>query len=183
MMKPKLFHVVAVAKNGVIGKEGKLPWHFSSDLKHFKQLTWGNTILMGRKTFQSLGKPLPGRENFVLTRSKGKGDSPLKGQVSFDSGQARGPAPTTEVHLFGSLDEALASVKTPNCYIIGGAEIFKQTIGQVDGIYLTHIEEEYEGDVTYPEIPAHFKEKERQKLQDHPRLEVIFYENTLAPSS
>lgn len=158
----KLFHVVAVAKNGVIGKDGKLPWHFSSDLKHFKQLTWGNTILMGRKTFESLGKPLPGRINFVLSRSA---------------------AAAVGANFFTSLDEALRAVTTPQCYVIGGAEIFKQTIGQVDGIYLTHIEEEYEGDVTYPEIPAPFKEKERQKLQDHPRLEVIFYENTLSQTA
>ena len=65
----KLYHVAAVAKNRVIGKNGKLPWHFPADLKHFKELTWGSTVVMGRKTFESLGKPLPGRENFVLSRS------------------------------------------------------------------------------------------------------------------
>ena len=153
-----IFHVVAIAKNRVIGKDGKLPWHFSSDLKHFKQLTWGNTILMGRKTFESLGKPLPGRINFVLSRSAGK--------------------PVDGTKFFTLLDEALRAVTTPHCYVIGGAEIFQETIGKIDGIYLTQIEEEYEGDVYYPELPAHFKEKDRQKLQDHPRLEMIFYENT-----
>ena len=160
----KLYHVAAVAKNRVIGKNGKLPWHFPADLKHFKELTWGSTVVMGRKTFESLGKPLPGRENFVLSRS---GPS--------TAGEARRDAPAT-VRFFGSIPEALASVKTPKGYIIGGAEIFRQTLDQVDGLYLTRIDADYEGDAFYPEIPTFFKERKRTLLQECPRLEVIYYE-------
>jgi dihydrofolate reductase len=65
---PKIYHVVATARKRVIGKDNKLPWHFSEDLKHFKKLTLGSTVIMGRKTFESIGRPLPGRMNFVLSR-------------------------------------------------------------------------------------------------------------------
>lgn len=155
-----LYHIVAMARNRVIGKGGKLPWHFSSDLKHFKQLTLGNTILMGRKTFESIGKPLPGRENFVLSRTlipkEIKGDAPVK--------------------FFRSLQEALKQVKTQNCFIIGGASLYQQTMTDIDGIYLTRIDMDYEGNTSYPEIPPSFKEKKRETLQKNPKLEVIFYE-------
>src|SRR3989338_3436503 len=126
------YHVVAMAENRVIGKDNRLPWHFLSDLKHFKQLTMGNTILIGRKTFESIGKPLPGRENFVLSRKK-TGD----GNVKF----------------FGSFEDALKNVSTPNCYIIGGASLYQQSMALVDGIYLTKIHAHYKGYTFYPEIP------------------------------
>ena len=153
-----LYHVVAMAENRVIGRENRLPWHFSSDLKHFKALTTGSTLLMGRKTFASLGgKPLPNRHNFVLSRSAA-------------------PPPVGTLRFFGSLATALAAVLTEHCYIIGGADLFRQTIDRVDGIYLTLIHASYDGDVYYPEIPSSFREKTRHTLQDHPKLEVIFYE-------
>ena len=150
------YHVVAMAENRVIGKDNRLPWHFLSDLKHFKQLTMGNTILIGRKTFESIGKPLPGRENFVLSRKK-TGD----GNVKF----------------FGSFEDALKNVSTPNCYIIGGASLYQQSMALVDGIYLTKIHALYEGDTFYPEIPPYFEEKSKETLQENPKIEVIFYEN------
>jgi dihydrofolate reductase len=150
-----LYHIVAMAENRVIGANGRLPWHFSSDLKFFKQTTMGNTIIMGRKTFDSIGKPLPGRENFVLSRSPQK----IEGVTSF-----------------ASINEALGTVKTEKAFIIGGAEIFKQTMSQIDGIYLTQIHGKFEGDVYYPEIPKEFKEKSRATLQENPKIEVIFYE-------
>ena len=182
----KLYHVAAVAKNRVIGKNGKLPWHFPADLKHFKELTWGSTVVMGRKTFESLGKPLPGRENFVLSRSgpsaAGEAQPPaLAGRPpdlrSVRIGDRPGGRDTpATVQFFGSIPEALASVKTPKGYIIGGAEIFRQTLDQVDGLYLTRIDADYEGDAFYPEIPTFFKERKRTLLQECPRLEVIYYE-------
>ena len=150
------YHVVAMAENRVIGKDNRLPWHFLSDLKHFKQLTMGNTILIGRKTFESIGKPLPGRENFVLSRKK-TGD----GNVKF----------------FGSFEDALKNVSTPNCYIIGGASLYQQSMALVDGIYLTKIHAHYKGDTFYPEIPPYFEEKSKKILQENPKIEVIFYEN------
>ena len=153
----KLYHVVAMAKNRVIGKDNKLPWHFSADLKHFKQLTTGSTVIMGRKTFESIGKPLPNRENIILSRSGFKAPEGVK--------------------VFRELKDALKKSRSEKIFIIGGAEIFKQTMAQIDGIYLTQIDSEYAGDVFYPNIPSSFKEKSRTLLQENPRLEVIYYEN------
>jgi len=145
-----------MAKNRVIGKNNGLPWHFSSDLKHFKQLTTGNTVLMGRKTFESIGKPLPNRESFVLSKSKHQDKEHLK--------------------FFDSITSAIQQIPTQQGYIIGGETLYQQTLDGVDGIYLTLIDAEYEGDAYYPEIPPYFKEKSRKKLQDNPKIEVIFYE-------
>lgn len=153
----KLYHVVAVARNGVIGKDNKLPWHFKTDLQYFKRLTTGSTVIMGRKTFESIGRALPGRKNFVLSRSP------------------RPPAGT--VQFFTSLVEALAQVTTPAAFVIGGAELFQETLPLIDGVYLTRIDAEYEGDTHYPELPKGFKEITREPLQDKPLLEAIFYEN------
>src|SRR5688572_4556343 len=120
-----IYHVVAMAQNRVIGKDNKLPWHFKADLQKFKDLTMGQTLIMGRKTFESIGKPLPGRENFVLSRG---------------SSEER-----KDVRTFKSLDAALKAVKTPHAYIIGGAEVFRQSFNRIDGIYLTLIHKPYEG--------------------------------------
>jgi len=143
----------------VIGNGNKLPWHFSKDLQHFKKTTTGQTVIMGLKTFESLGcKALPGRQNLILDRS---GQNPYPGQT-----------------YFSSLDEALRNVKTENAFIIGGAELYRTSIDRVDGIYLTRIHADFLGDVLYPEIPAVFKERSRSKLQDNPLLEVVYYEKT-----
>ena len=119
-----LYHVVAVSKGNVIGKNNRLPWHFSSDLLHFKRLTMGGILIMGWKTFESIGaKPLPGRENFVLSRSPSRTAGP--GNLKF----------------FNSLEDALMQVpKNQNAFIVGGESLFRQTINQIDGIYLTRIE-------------------------------------------
>ena len=113
---------------------------------------------MGRKTFESIGKkPLPGRENFALSRSSQKSEN--------------------SVTFFTSLEEAIKNAPTENIFIIGGETLFKETMRQADGIYLTKIDALYEGDVFYPEIPAGFKEKSRIILQENPKLEFIYYEN------
>ena len=153
-----LYHVVAMAENRVIGKDHKLPWHFSADLKHFKQLTTGQTVIMGRKTFESIGRPLPNRENFVLSRRKHVNGEHLQ--------------------FFDTLEKAFLAVTTQHAYIIGGADLFRQTIDGVNGIYLTEIDADYEGDVFYPPVPSYFKEKTRHTIQGSPRIEVVFYENT-----
>ncbi len=168
----KLYHVVAMANNRVIGKDNKLPWHFSTDFKFFKQLTSGNTVIMGRKTFESIGKPLPNRENFVLSRNlKPPHLNPLP-----PGGRGK---EKENLLFFSSFEEAAKNIKTGNAYIIGGAEIFRQTMDGIDGIYLTQIGADYEGDAFYPEISTHFKEKSRTSLQDNPKVEVIFYERKL----
>ena len=115
---------------------------------------------MGRKTFESLGKkPLPGRKNFVLSRS-------LKEIPN-----------TGNLKIFDSLEKALASVETEKVFIIGGEEIFRQTMNQIDGIWMTKVEGRYEGDVYYPEIPqGRFELKSREKSNEDPRLGFFYYE-------
>ncbi len=152
-----LYQVVAMANNRVIGKDNKLPWHFSSDLKFFKQLTMGQTIIMGRKTFESIGKPLSGRENFVVSRTSRQSDGGLK--------------------YFISTKDAVSAAKTRDCFIIGGGSIFKETMPLIDGIYLTRIHADYEGDTFYPEIPEFFMEESKTLLQESPKLEVLFLAN------
>jgi dihydrofolate reductase len=153
----KLYHVVAMARHRVIGKENKLPWHFSADLKHFKQLTTGSTVIMGRKTFESIGKRLPNRQNFVVSRTK-------TGRVE-------------NLVFFSSIEEAMRNVQTDKAFIIGGADLYTQTIDSIDGIFLTTIDADFGGDAFYPELPDYFKEKSREKLQDQPKIEAVFYEN------
>jgi dihydrofolate reductase len=178
----KLYHLVAMAEGRVIGKDNRLPWHFSSDLKNFKQLTMGNTILMGRKTFESIGKPLPGRENFILSRHTPhpnplpKGERGRNAEISLAPGGGEGWG-EGELCYFSSIEEAVKSVRTPRAFIIGGAEIFRQTLDKIDGIYLTKIHAKYEGDAFYPEIPNSFKEVCSEILQDHPKIEFVFLQN------
>src|SRR5690554_4301150 len=130
--------MVAVSKNGVIGKDNALPWHYKRDLQYFKEVTMGHTVLMGRKTFDSivkkLGRPLPGRKNVVVTHN------PL---FSY---------PEVEVVL--DLKEYVAKHKNTEeeIFVIGGAQIFKETLAMCDSLYITHIDKEYEGDVFFPEV-------------------------------
>lgn len=127
--------LVAVSENNVIGKDNKLPWHLPADLKYFKNLTWGMPILMGRKTFDSIGKPLPGRQSIVITRNKDWGHEDV-----------------TVVH---SLEEAVAAAAdfgAKEIFVIGGAEIFAASLPQADRIYVTRIYHSFEGDVFFPEL-------------------------------
>ena len=155
MTSSGVYHVVAMAQNKVIGKNNKLPWHFSADLKFFKNLTIGHTVIMGRKTFDSIGKPLPNRENIVISRLPQK-DKP-------------------GVEFAIAIDEALGRAQNEKIFIIGGAQIFKETLNLINGIYLTLIHQDFEGDAYYPGIPAGFREVSREKLQENPLIEVLFY--------
>lgn len=151
----RIFHVVAVANRGVIGKANALPWHFKPDLKHFKTLTLGGTVIMGRRTYESIGKRLPGRENFVLSRTVADQDP---------------------VRFFPSIEAAVKAVRTDKAFIIGGETVYRTTFGIIDGIYLSRIYADFEGDAFYPEIPEGFAEISRETLQQDPCIEVIFYE-------
>ncbi len=153
-----IWHVVAVSKNGVIGKDGKLPWHFSSDLKFFKNLTTGHTVIMGRKTFDSIGKALPNRENIVISR--------------------RPHIPVPGAQFVTSIGEALKKAQKGDTFIIGGASIYQATLGAVDGIYLTLIDQEFAGDATYPGVPEGFVEVSRTLLQEDPKIMVLFYKRS-----
>jgi len=127
---PEVVFVVAVARNGVIGRENRLPWRLKADLAHFKATTLGHPILMGRKTWESLGRPLPGRRNLVVTRKSGYS------------------APGAEV--FGDIDAALREVGGDKVFVIGGAELFRQLFDRVDVLILTEVLAEVPGDVFLP---------------------------------
>ena len=125
--------IVAMDKNRVIGKGDTLPWHISSDLKNFKKITMGKPIVMGRKTHESIGRPLPGRENIILTRDK--------------TYQAEGCT------VLNSMDEILEHCKDiEEVMITGGSEIYKLTLGQASHLYLTEVHTEIEGDTYFPEF-------------------------------
>ena len=128
-MKPEIVFVVARAENGVIGKDGGLPWHLPQDLKRFKALTMGAPMIMGRKTFESLPKLLPGRRHIVLTRS---------------NWQAEG------VEVARSVDGALSLVSEPRVSVVGGAEIFRLFEPLADRVELTEVHGRPEGDTVMP---------------------------------
>jgi len=129
----KLSLIIAMSQNKVIGSNGKLPWHFSSDLKYFKQTTRNKTVIMGRKTFESsdMPKPLPNRRNLILSRSE---------NFTFP-----------KVEIVKNIDEALDLCKNDSeAFIIGGSEIIKQTFDRIDRLYLTIILKDFDGDVYFP---------------------------------
>jgi dihydrofolate reductase len=123
--------VVAMDENRAIGKDNDLPWYLPNDLKHFKNVTMGKPIVMGRKTYESIGKPLPGRENIVVTRD--------------EHYQAEG---TTVVH---SVDEVLKK-EAEELSVIGGTEIFKLFMPVADRLYVTEIHHTFDADTYFPEI-------------------------------
>ena len=130
----KISIIVAMAANRVIGQDNGLPWHLPADLKHFKETTMGKPILMGRKTWESIGRPLPGRTNIVITRDSAYA---AEGCVVVSSIAAAMAAA-------GEQDEVM---------VIGGAELYRQVLPCADTIYLTRIHASIEGDTRFPEIP------------------------------
>ena len=139
----KISIVVAMAANGVIGQDNELPWHLPADLKHFKQTTMGKPILMGRKTWESIGRPLPGRTSIVITRDR---TYTAPGCVVVNSIEAA-------IAAAGEQDEVM---------VIGGAELYRQVLPYTDTIYLTRIHERFDGDTRFPEISdAEWQQLER----------------------
>ena len=141
----EIVHVVAMDQQCCIGKNNDLPWHISADLKHFKEITQGGVVVMGRKTLESMGRTLPKRVNWVITRDT---------NWSFEG--------TKVVHsIEDALTQAVADVKASEkpdaIFVIGGGEIFKQTMNIADRLELTHVELDVQGDAYYPEIPVEFK--------------------------
>ena len=141
----KIAFVVAVSRNGVIGRAGGLPWHISADLRHFKAITMGKPVIMGRKTWESLTKkPLPGRPNIVITRQK----------------NYRAEGATVVADISSAL--AAAGAVEEVC-VIGGGEIFDIFLPQTDRIYLTEVDLEVDGDTLFPPIdPTQWKETARE---------------------
>jgi dihydrofolate reductase len=164
--RPEIVLVVARADNRVIGKDGAMPWHLSEDLKRFKRITVGKPVIMGRKTFESIGKPLPGRHNIVLTRQPGW--------------EADG------VTVVPNLAEAIAAAgldprtRADAIMVVGGAEIYAQALPFATRIELTEIHAEPEGDTYFPELdPARWRETFREAHpagETHPAFDFVTLE-------
>lgn len=153
-MPPTLSAIAAMDKNHLIGKNNQLPWHLPADLAHFKAITTGHPILMGRKTHESIGRPLPNRTNIVLTRDAHY--------------QAEG------VIVVHTLDEALASCpEAQELFIIGGAEIYQLAFPRLQKLYLTFIHQAFEGDTYFPAFSA--KEWREISREDCPADEKNAY--------
>lgn len=139
-LRPRLSLVVAAAENGVIGREGDLPWRLPADLGRFKRLTTGHPIVMGRKTYESIGRPLPGRVSIVLTRD------------------AAWTAGNEAVVVVTSLDRAIEAalqaegVSTDEAFVIGGGEVYRLALSHADRVHRTRVHTEVEGDATFPNL-------------------------------
>jgi dihydrofolate reductase len=136
--------IAALASNGVIGRGNQLPWHLPEDLKYFKRVTQGHPVVMGRKTYESIGRLLPNRENRIVTRNA---DYRVEG-----------------ARVFGSVEEAcLPNGYDGEIFVIGGSEIYAQALKHAHRLYLTRIEKAYEGDARFPEFDAReFREVSRE---------------------
>lgn len=166
MSAPRLSLIAAMAKNRVIGIENRLPWKLPEDLAHFKALTLGHPILMGRKTFESLGRPLPGRRNIVITRN-----------VNY---QPAGCEIATSIPAAIDL-----CAEAEEIFFIGGAELYKQVLPIVDRMYLTEVQIEAQGDAWFPEYDrALFSEVSREshmgEKSDALRFDFVVYERAPA---
>jgi dihydrofolate reductase len=130
--------IAAMSRNRAIGLGGRIPWHMPEDLKFFKRTTLGHIVLMGRKTYESIGKPLPGRENWVLSRS----------------------AEIPGVRMIRSLEEIPASPEGKKLYLVGGAELYAALLPRCSEILLTRVNLETPGDTFFPEFESEFDEGE-----------------------
>lgn len=148
MMKRSM--IVAMAQNRVIGINNKLPWYLPNDLKYFKQVTMGKPIVMGRKTFESIGKPLPGRTNIVITRNESWSADGVKVSHSLNDAYA--------------LAEAVCEIDGQNeLMIIGGDQIYQSSLQEIDRIYLTQVHAVVDGDAWFPEVDwSQWKELARE---------------------
>ena len=144
----KLSLIVAMASNRAIGLNKKMPWHLSADLKKFKKITMGSPIVMGRKTFESIGKPLIGRKNIIISRNP---DYQQQGCFVFDS-----------------IDNALQECRDENeVFIIGGASLYKSLFSLADRLYLTEIKQAFEADTFFPEFDlTEWQEVAREDVSD-----------------
>ena len=152
--------IVAVAKNGVIGANNQLLWHISDDLKRFKAITSGSPIIMGRKTFESLGRPLPNRHNVVITRND---------QYPLLEGVTRANSLLDAIEKAGDNDKEV--------FIIGGGEIYRQAVDIVERMYITEVDQAPEGDTFFPEIDK-TKWTEIQREQ-HDGFAYVNYERNI----
>jgi dihydrofolate reductase len=152
----KISFVVAMASNRVIGLNNQMPWHLSADLKKFKKITMGSPILMGRLTYESIGRPLPGRTNIIISRN------PSYSQPG--------------CLVFNDIEKALESCRgSDEVFVIGGSHIFKSMLPIADTLYLTQIHKEFPGDTFFPEIDAdQWVEVEREDIDNDPDVSFSY---------
>jgi dihydrofolate reductase len=146
--------IAAMAENRVIGNGPKIPWHLPEDFKWFKQTTFGHVLVMGRKTYESIGRPLPGRRTLVLSRSK----SAIEG-----------------VGVISSLDEIDLKDESETVFICGGAEIYELALPRCSDLYLTRVKREVEGDILFPQFEDRFREV--GKICDCDEFRIVHYRN------
>ena len=159
---PKLCAIVAMDRNRVIGREGDLPWRLPSDLKHFKRVTLGKPCLMGRKTWESLPFPLPGRPNLVLTRNA---DYAANGADVF----------TDMREMLGKGYELAGAAGVTEIMLIGGAQLYETLLPLCDRLYVTRVDAEVDGDAVFPEIqPAQWTLTNEQTLEKSAKDEFSF---------
>ncbi len=148
--------IAAMSENRIIGRNNKMPWKLPSDRKRFHELTRGHYAIMGRKTFESIGRPLPGRKNIILTRQR---NYMVVGCI-----------------IAHDLDSAFAACGgTDEVFICGGGEVFQETIFLADRIHLTIVHAVAEGDTLFPDIPPDFKEVEREEVPDAIPCTFVLY--------
>jgi len=156
----QIYLVAAVAANGIIGANGKLPWHLPEDLQHFKRLTLGHPVIMGRKTWESLKGPLPGRENIVVSRRAGY--------------EAPGAA------VASSLDAALALCAGEKIvFVIGGTQLFADSLPLATGLVMTEIKQDFAGDARFPDYDrSRWRETQREAhtAANGTRFDFVLYE-------
>jgi len=144
--------VVAQARHGIIGRDNALPWHLPEDLKHFKATTLGHAIVMGRRTFESIGRPLPGRRTIVVTRNAAWHAPGCERAPSLDAALALAASPGTD-----------PSIATDEVFVVGGAQVYRQALPHADRIVLTEIDLEVDGDARFPALaPQEWTEHARE---------------------
>ncbi|HTT39574.1 MAG TPA: dihydrofolate reductase [Burkholderiales bacterium] len=166
--RPHVSLIVAMDRNGVIGRQGKVPWRLPADLKRFRTLTMGHHILMGRKTWESIGRPLPGRTNIVVTRNRAYS----------------APGATVAPSLHAALELARDDAET---FVIGGGEIYREALPLADRVYMTRVQAEYPGDTFFPHLePADWQAatREQHAAQDgQPAWEFAVYQRRPHPNT
>lgn len=153
--------IVARAANGVIGKDNRLPWHLPEDLRYFKQTTLGKAMIMGRKTFESIGRPLPGRRSIIVTRNRDWRHDGVETAANLEQARllAQHPAPDGEI------------------FVIGGAGLFAEALPLADRLHLTEIHRDYDGDVFFPPWQeSEWREIGRRRAEGDPPCSFVLYE-------
>lgn len=143
-MDSKIALIVAVAQNGVIGTRGTMPWHITEDFRHFKEVTLGHSVIMGRKTYESIGRPLPRRRNIIISRNS---------ELQIDG-----------CEVASSLEAAVEMCRgEEEVFVIGGGEIYRQAMPIAHKLYITHVGLEADGDTRFPEIDGSWREVRREE--------------------